>query len=97
MSCGDCKCEKKELSNRGKEWQNFQKKVEDHIENYTVPQYGDAPNDPVSEYRERDMITQIRRYVSRLDTGQRGGNESNRDLLKIAHWAGLLYTKRTED
>lgn len=28
---------------RTKDWNEFATKVADHIENYTVPQYGDAP------------------------------------------------------
>ena len=35
---------------RTKDWNEFAAKVADHIENYTVPQYGDAPNDNVESW-----------------------------------------------
>lgn len=35
---------------RTKDWNEFAAKVADHIENYTVPQYGDAPNDNVEAW-----------------------------------------------
>lgn len=94
MSCGKNCCKNKEISNRAQEWRHFSARVENHIETYAVPQYGDWPNDPLSEFTESDIKWQIRRYVSRMDTGARGDVESMRDLLKLAHYACLLYNKR---
>lgn len=84
----------KEQSNRGKEWSAFSDIVGQHIEGYTVPQYGDAPNDQASGFSEQDIAANIRRYVNRLETGARGPVEAQRDLLKIAHYCGMLYFKR---
>lgn len=81
-------------SNRLEEWRNFSAQVENHIENYTVPQYGDLPDDPLSAFTEADILTQMGRYLSRAQTNARGFEESQRDLLKIVHYAGVLYTKR---
>jgi hypothetical protein len=82
------------LSKRGKEWNNFSRIVARHIEGYTVPQYGDAPDDQASKFSEQDIIANIRRYVNRMESNARGPEEAQRDLLKIAHYCAMLYFKR---
>lgn len=82
------------MSNRGKEWNSFSNLVAAHVEEYTVPQYGDAPNDPVTNFSEHDIAMCLKRYVNRMETGQRGPEDLQRDLLKIAHYCGVLYHKR---
>jgi hypothetical protein len=83
------------LSKRGTQWNSFSALVMDHVENYTVPQYGDAPNDQVESWSAQDCVVQIRRYAARFGSGQRGKAEELRDLLKIAHYACLAHNKRT--
>lgn len=80
-------------SNRAQEWDGFAGAVHDHIEGYTVPQYGDAPSDPVSAYTVADIKRQLERYVSRIGTGARGRAETMRDAFKIAHYACLLAAR----
>jgi hypothetical protein len=82
------------FSNRCKEWQAYSAIVGAHIELYTVPQYGDAPDDQASGFSEQDIAANIRRYMNRLETGVRGPVEAQRDLLKIAHYCAVLHTKR---
>ena len=82
------------MSNRGKEWAAFSALVAEHIEEYTVPQYGDAPDDQASGFSEHDIAVTIRRYANRLETGARGPVEAQRDLLKIAHYCAMLHAKR---
>ncbi len=84
------------LSIRGAQWNSFSALVMDHVENYTVQQYGDAPFDQVESWSAQDCVVQIRRYAARFGNGQRGKSEELRDLLKIAHYASLAYSKRTE-
>lgn len=81
-------------SNRGKEWVAFAALVLEHIDEYTVPQYGDAPHDQASGFTEQDIAANLRRYMNRLETNARGPVEAQRDLLKIAHYCALLYFKR---
>lgn len=50
---------------RTKDWNEFATKVADHIENYTVPQYGDAPNDNVESWSAQDCIAQVQKYAAR--------------------------------
>lgn len=82
------------MSNRGKEWDNFSGVVAQHVDDYTVAQYGDAPNDAVENFTEHDIAQNFKRYVNRLESGQRGYVEAQRDLLKIAHYCAILYFKR---
>lgn len=77
---------------RTKDWNEFATKVADHIENYTVPQYGDAPNDNVEAWSAQDCIAQVQKYAARFGTNQRVGQEQL-DLMKIAHYAQLANAK----
>ena len=45
---------------RTKDWNEFAAKMADHIENYTVPQYGDAPNDNVWRGRRKTVSHRFR-------------------------------------
>ena len=83
-------------SKRGQQWQDFSNNVFEHVEDYTVPQYGDAPNDQVANWDEGQIITQIEKYVGRLRTNARGPEEAARDLLKIAHYSCLLDALRRD-
>ena len=82
----------KEMSERGKDWLAFSALVLGHIENYTVPQYGDKPGDQLEEFSIHDIQVQLKRYVNRIGVGARPG-ERQRDMLKIAHYAGVLWGK----
>lgn len=77
---------------RTKDWNEFATKVADHIENYTVPQYGDAPNDNVESWSAQDCIAQVQKYAVRFGKNQRAGQEEL-DLMKIAHYAQLAMGK----
>jgi hypothetical protein len=82
------------MSKRGDEWTQFSQLVLDHIENYTVPQYGDMPDDQASSFTAHDIAVNIRKYANRLESSQRGPEEAQRDLLKIAHYCAMLHSKR---
>ena len=84
-------------SKRTKQWKIFSNRVVRHIEDYTVPQYGDYPDDQVSSFTEEEIISQFKRYVNRLGSNARGPVEAERDLFKIAHYAALLHFKREQD
>lgn len=77
----------------GKEWLRFSESVLRHIEEYAVPQYGDKGADMAHEYDIRTLQNQIKKYVGRFDTNARGEQEQMRDVLKIAHYACILYDK----
>jgi len=81
------------VMSRGREWEIFQEKVRDHIADYTIPQYGDAPNDPITEFTPEHIGKEIKRYCDRIGTNARGGEEAKRDMLKIAHYACVAYHK----
>lgn len=85
-------CEDKNYSKRAFEWNNFSNVVLNHIENYTVPQYGDKGEDQCTEFSESDFITQMKKYLNRYGKNSREGQEKL-DLLKIAHYACMLYNK----
>jgi hypothetical protein len=82
------------MFNRSKEWAEFAVRVLQHIEEYTVPQYGDAPDDQASKFSEHDIAVNLQRYVNRLESNRRGFEDAQRDLLKIAHYCAMLYFKR---
>ena len=69
--------------------------VADHVDTYTVPQYGDYPNDQLSIFSVEDINTQLTRYCNRFGKNARGEEEELRDLLKIMHYAGVAFMKKT--
>ena len=85
------------ISNSGLEWISFSALMLRHIEEYTVPQYGDKPDDPLHhEWKIEDCLRAINKYANRHGKGQRGQEEELRDLLKIAHYACVAHTKYRE-
>lgn len=82
------------MSYRGDEWDRFSGVVQNHIEDYTIPQYGDGPNDFVETMSDGDVELQITKYVKRFGNNARGQEEAQRDLVKIAHYCAILYSKR---
>lgn len=78
---------------RGQDWCYFAGRVLHHVEDYTVPQYGDAPGDQIGSFTIEDFKTQLARYVNRIGKNVRGQEEALRDCLKIAHYAQLLHDK----
>lgn len=74
-------------------WDLFAAIVAQHVVEYTVPQYGDYPHDQVTNFSVHDMNVQLKRYCNRLESNARGEEETLRDYLKIANYAGLAYLK----
>lgn len=74
-------------------WEVFSGIVQMHIDEYTVPQYGDYPDDNLASFSAEDCLTNIGRYAARFKTNSRGKDEVLSDLLKIAHYAGCAYLK----
>ncbi|MEN6375349.1 MAG: hypothetical protein ABFD75_11305 [Smithella sp.] len=82
-------------SNRGKEWLDFSPAVLAHVDNYTIPQWGDKPNDQLhTEWSIDDCMLAIKKYANRAGKNSRGPAEDLRDLLKIAHYACVAWSKR---
>ena len=82
---------------RSEEWFRFSEEVAKHVTEYTVPQYGDWPTDQLTDYSPEDCIRQIAKYANRHFSGQRGKVELARDLLKIAHYACVCWSKESEE
>lgn len=78
------------LSQRGLDWVNFSNKVLNHIEEYTVPQYGDKGEDQCTDFIEHDFITQLKRYLNRHGKNSREG-QNRLDKIKMAHYAQMLH------
>lgn len=74
------------LSNRGKIAVMEMAELISHVENYTIPQYGDFPHDQITNWTVKDFITQIQKYCNRHGKNSRPGQDAL-DLMKIAHYA----------
>lgn len=82
-------------SYRGQDWLIFSDQVLNHIETYTVPQYGDYPDDQLAKtWSVADCITAIAKYAGRYGRNSRGDAETDKDLVKIAHYACVALMKR---
>jgi hypothetical protein len=84
-------------SNRLKEWREFSKIMEDHVENYTVAQYGDYPTDELSSWNSQKCIDCIARYTQRHGRNIRGKESDLQDKKKIAHYACVAYMKMLQE
>jgi len=77
-----------EHSLRGRDWLEFSGRVLDHIEKYTVPQYGDKGDDQATDYESRDHVKQAKKYLDRYGKNSRPGQEIL-DLMKTAHYCQM--------
>lgn len=84
-------------SNRRDHWNRFALSVGQHIDNYTVPQYGDYPDDQIEGFSIDDFRTNLMRYTNRIGKGVRGKEESLRDCFKIAHYAQMLFRRLSKE
>jgi hypothetical protein len=84
------------MFNRTMEWRRFASIVDRHVVEYTVPQYGDSPDDEVQHWSVEQCVAAIQKYTRRFGSNQRGNAEIERDMLKIAHFACLAYFKLLE-
>lgn len=82
-----------DLSNRAKEVKRFSDILIEHVESYTVPQYGDAPDDQVESWSSAQCVKQIGKYAARFESNARGTKEKFQDLKKIGHYAALAFFK----
>ena len=81
------------MSNRLIFWQDFSKLVEQHIEIYTVPQYGDYPDDQLTTFTPDEIRMNMKRYLNRSGRGQRGLEDELIDCFKLANYSGELWAK----
>jgi len=81
------------MSNRAFSFTLFATLVRSHIENYTVPQYGDAPDDQIEQWTPEQCMDSIKRYCNRFGSGRRGRIEELRDMVKVAHLAQITFDK----
>lgn len=83
-------------SDRALDFADFAEKVCDHIDNYSVPQYGDKGEDEASDYTAEDCIKAAKKYLARYGRAQRE-NEQFLDLIKAAHYIQMAADKNNEE
>jgi len=79
-------------SKRGKDWVRFANEVAEHIEKYTVPQYGDEGNDIITDQTAQYCVDHAKRYLARFGRSSRPDNELL-DLKKAAHYLQMAHDK----
>lgn len=80
------------MSKRADMWDHFARKVHNHVEDYTVPQYGDAPDDLLSTFTPDQCMAQVKKYAARFGRNSRPGQDEM-DLLKMAHYISEVWWK----
>lgn len=83
------------MSRRGDDWKDFSDVAYNHLENYTVPQYGDKGEDQITKYSIEDCVTQVAKYCNRYGKNSREGQQLL-DFIKMAHYAQCAYHKYKE-
>ena len=81
---------------RGKMWINFSGEVLDHIDAYTIPQYGDFPKDLAATWDEAQVIKEVEKYLHRIKSAMRPDCRYT-DLLKMSHYLCMLYHIRKRE
>lgn len=84
------------MSRRADLWDTFAHAVRCHINDYTVPQYGDAPGDLLESMSVDECVHQIRKYAQRHGRNSRDGQDE-RDMLKLAHYAAEAWRKMRDE
>lgn len=80
------------MSKRAIDFLDFSGKVVKHIDEYTVPQYGDKPDDNVESWSADDCFKQVEKYLKRRSSSKRPG-EKRLDVIKMAHYLQLGFDK----
>jgi len=86
---------KKTWSARGNDWNEFSFDVFRHVENYTVPQYGDKPNDQIENWTVEDCLRQVSKRIARYGKNVRPGQQML-DFLKMVHEIQIAALKWAE-
>jgi len=73
-------------------WTVFRAIVNQHIEEYTIPQYGDLPDDFASTWSQADCLRNIEKYLRRIRKNSRE-QQHGLDCIKRAHYACIAYFK----
>jgi hypothetical protein len=73
------------------QWFKFSGKVDDHIREYVIPQYGDFPDKTIGNWTPEKIQAKLEAYVDRIGKSSRGKEDSIIDCFKIAHFACYLY------
>lgn len=94
-SCTGKGCETRTVSERAKQFQSFAHSIVSHIEQYTVPQYGDAPNDQMSEWTIEECLKAVSKRLARYGRQSREGQQEL-DFKKMAHEIQIAATKFQE-
>lgn len=84
-------------TNRGKQFAEFAADVVIHVDEYTIPQYGDSPDDMVETWTAEHVRNQMQKYLKRMDGNGRGSDDNLLSCLKIAHYAAILRDKLIEE
>jgi len=80
-------------TNRGTQFIKFAKDVLTHVDTYTIPQYGDAPDDMVESWSAEHVRNQMDKYIKRMANNGRGHEDNLLSCLKISHYACILMDK----
>ncbi|MCK5611123.1 hypothetical protein KAR91_55130 [Candidatus Pacearchaeota archaeon] len=75
-------------SKRGFNFMMFAFEVLDHIEEYTIPQYGDEGEDQVSDWTVEDCLKAVKKYIARYGRNSRKGQQML-DFKKMLHFVQL--------
>lgn len=82
-------------SQKGLNFIKFAAQVLNHIENYTIAQYGDTGNSQVDNWSIEMCLEQAKKYINRYGKNQREEQEML-DFMKAVHYLQFAATKYEE-
>lgn len=78
------------------QWFQFYNRVDKHINEHVIPQYGDFPDKMVEGYTPEKIQAKLEHYVERIGKDVRSKEEAIKDCYKIAHFACYLHAILTK-
>ena len=79
-------------SRRRLQFELFAEKVGKHIDDYTVPQYGDEGEDLCTDYTAEHCFKQVEKYLKRRGKNSRPGQDQL-DIIKMVHYLQMASSK----
>jgi hypothetical protein len=82
---------------RYEKWKKFEPKVIRHLTEYCDKQYPTSdPDNDLNNWSIPDLKAHMKAYVNRIGTTQRGPEQAKEDMLKLAHFACIIWNKLGE-
>jgi hypothetical protein len=84
--------------NRSAKWIKFAENMPSHLLHYCDEQYPTTdPDNDLDNWTIEDVKAHMKTYVGRIGSTQRGSEQAKEDMIKLAHFASIIWNKLNEE